>query len=125
MLVVRQKGSFRRTTKFLHNVLRLDYKTILDRYGKQGVEELRAATPIDSGKTAESWKYDIAETSNGFTIIWSNENVNKGVNIAIILQYGHGTGTGGYVVGRDYINPAIQPVFDNMAEAVWKELIKG
>ena len=125
MIYIRQKGSFNRTTKFLHYILRMDYKTILDKYGRKGVEALRASTPIDSGKTAEAWKYEIEETSNGFAITWLNENVNDGVNIAVILQYGHGTGTGGYVVGRDYINPALQPVFDEMADAVWKELIKG
>ena len=123
-LVIKHRGSFKKTTKFLHNILRFDYKTILARYGKQGVQALMDATPIDSGKTAEAWKYDIEEDSNGVSIVWSNENVNKGVNIAIILQYGHGTGTGGYVAGRDYINPALQSIFDEMAKTVWKELIR-
>lgn len=123
-LVIKHRGSFKKTTKFLHNILRFDYKTILARYGKQGVQALMDATPLDSGKTAEAWKYDIEEDSNGVSIVWSNENVNKGVNIAIILQYGHGTGTGGYVAGRDYINPALQPIFDEMAKTVWKELIR-
>lgn len=123
-LVIKHRGSFKKTTKFLHNILRFDYKTILNRYGKQGVEALADATPKDSGKTAEAWKFDIEESSNGVSIVWSNENVNKGVNIAIILQYGHGTGTGGYVAGRDYINPALQPIFDEMAKTVWKELIR-
>lgn len=123
-LVIKHRGSFKKTAKFLHNILRFDYKTILARYGKQGVQALMDATPLDSGKTAEAWKYDIEEDSNGVSIVWSNENVNKGVNIAIILQYGHGTGTGGYVVGRDYINPALQPIFDEMAKTVWKELIR-
>ena len=123
-LVIKHRGSFKKTTQFLHNILRFDYKTILGRYGKQGVQALMDATPLDSGKTAEAWKYDIEEDSNGVSIVWSNENVNKGVNIAIILQYGHGTGTGGYVAGRDYINPALQPIFDEMAKTVWKELIR-
>ena len=123
-LVIKHRGSFKKTTKFLHNILRFDYKTILARYGKQGVQALMDATPLDSGKTAEAWKYDIEEDSNGVSIVWSNENVNKGVNIAIILQYGHGTGTGGYVAGRDYINPALQSIFDEMAKTVWKELIR-
>lgn len=123
-LVIKHRGSLKKTTKFLHNILRFDYKTILARYGKQGVQALMDATPLDSGKTAEAWKYDIEEDSNGVSIVWSNENVNKGVNIAIILQYGHGTGTGGYVAGRDYINPALQPIFDEMAKTVWKELIR-
>lgn len=124
MLKIRHKGNFSKTTKFLHHVLRFDYKTILNRYGKMGVEALAEATPRDTGRTAEAWKYDIEENSNGVSIVWSNENINDGVNIAVILQYGHGTNNGGYVVGRDYINPALQPVFDKMANTVWKELIR-
>lgn len=124
MLKIRHKGNFSKTTKFLHHVLRFDYKTILNRYGKMGVQALSEATPRDSGRTAEAWKYDIEESSNGVSIVWSNENINDGVNIAVILQYGHGTNNGGYVVGRDYINPALQPVFDKMANTVWKELIR-
>lgn len=124
MLKIRHKGNFSKTTKFLHHVLRFDYKTILNRYGKMGVQALSEATPRDTGRTAEAWKYDIEESSNGVSIVWSNENINDGVNIAVILQYGHGTNNGGYVVGRDYINPALQPVFDKMANTVWKELIR-
>lgn len=123
MISIKSKGSFNKTTKFLHNILRIDYKLILAKYGKKGVKALSDATPIDSGVTADSWKYDIEETASGLSIVWSNENLNDGVNIAILLQYGHGTRNGGYVVGRDYINPAIQPIFDEMANAVWKELI--
>lgn len=123
MISIKSKGSFNKTTKFLHNILRIDYKLILAKYGKKGVKALSDATPIDSGVTAESWKYDIEETASGLSIVWSNENLNDGVNIAILLQYGHGTRNGGYVVGRDYINPSIQPIFDEMANAVWKELI--
>lgn len=124
MLKIRHKGNFSKTTKFLHHVLQFDYKTILNRYGKMGVQALAEATPRDSGRTAEAWKYDIEENSNWVSIVWSNENINDGVNIAVILQYGHGTNNGGYVVGRDYINPALQPVFDKMANTVWKELIR-
>jgi len=124
MLKISHKGNFSKTTKFIHHVLRFDYKTILNRYGKMGVQALSEATPRDSGRTAEAWKYDIEETSSGVSIVWSNENINDGVNIAVILQYGHGTNNGGYVVGRDYINPALQPVFDKMANTVWKELIR-
>lgn len=124
MIIVKHKGSLNRTTRFLHNVLHLDYKTILARYGRKGVEALKDSTPLDSGKTAESWRYEINEMPGGFAITWLNDNINKDVNIAIILRYGHGTGTGGYVAGRNYISPAIQPVFDEMANAVWKELNK-
>lgn len=122
-IVIRHKGDFKKSYKFLHHVLKINYRSILDRFGKRGVEALSSATPTDSGETATSWKYDIEESAGQISIVWSNENINQGVNIAIILQYGHGTGTGGYVVGRDYINPALQPVFDEMANTVWKELI--
>ena len=122
MITVKHKGSFNRTTRFLHDILRLDYKTIMARYGRMGIKELSAATPIDSGITADSWYYEIHELPTGLSIVWSNKNINDGVNIAIILRYGHGTGTGGYVVGRNYISPAIRPVFDEMADSVWKEL---
>lgn len=124
MISVKTRGSFKHTYSFLHNILRLDYKLILRKYGEKGVKALAAATPVDSGVTADSWKYDIEETKNGVSIVFSNTNLNHGVNIAILLQYGHGTRNGGYVVGRDYINPAIQPVFDEMANSVWRELIK-
>lgn len=124
MIQIKHYGSFRKTTTFLRQLIKVDYKSILNRYGKKGVEALSAATPVDSGVTAQSWKYDIIENKDGISIVWSNENLNDGVNIAILLRYGHGTGTGGYVVGRDYISPAIQPVFEDMANSVWRELIK-
>lgn len=98
---------------------------MLDRFGQEGVAALSSATPVDSGKTAASWSYEI-ERGDGKTVIsWSNSNVNDGVNIAVILQYGHGTGTGGFVQGRDYINPAIQSVFDRIAEEAWREVTKS
>ena len=97
-------------------------KGILDKYGHAGVSALAGATPMESGKTANSWTYEI-ETKGGYsTITFLNTNVNNGVNIALILQYGHGTGTGGWVEGRDYINPAIRPVFDKLADDAWKEI---
>lgn len=97
---------------------------ILDKYGKQGVSALSSATPVDSGLTANSWTYEIENKGDQVTIFWGNTNVNKGVNIAVILQYGHGTRNGGYVAGRDYINPAIRPVFDAIANEAWKEVTK-
>lgn len=124
MVVIKSKGSFNKTTQFLHHCLHLNYKTILAKYGEKGVKALSDATPVDSGVTAASWKYEILEGPTGPSIVWSNTNIHDGVNIAILIQYGHGTGSGGYVVGRDYINPAIQPVFDDMADSVWKELTK-
>ena len=96
--------------------------TSLDKYGQAGVAALASATPTDTGKTASSWRYEIISTGSGFKIDFLNSNINENVNIALILQYGHGTGTGGYVAGRDYINPAIQPVFDKLADEAWKEV---
>lgn len=113
-------GSFTKTEKFINRMKRREYLNVLDEFGREGVQALRNATPVDSGKTAESWDYEIKRTRNCTEIIWTNSNINDGVPIAIILQYGHGTGTGGYVQGRDYINPAIQPIFDKMAEKAWK-----
>ena len=119
---ITQHGDFKRTQRFLKKATKSDFRSVLDKYGRQGVEVLSSATPKDSGRTSESWSYEIVQESDSFRIYWTNSNVNKGVNIALILQYGHGTGTGGYVQGRDYINPAIQPVFDVLAEAAWAEV---
>lgn len=95
---------------------------MLQKYGREGVRALSSATPIDSGKTANSWDYEIKQYQGGARISWTNSNVVDGVPIAIILQYGHGTRNGGYVQGRDYINPAIQPIFDKLAKDVWEEV---
>jgi hypothetical protein len=118
----KQKGDFKNTEKLLKRSFGKDYKSILEKYALQGVRELAANTPIDTGLTASSWTYDIVQTGSSYSIVWNNSNVNKGVNIAVILQYGHATRNGGYVQGRDYINPALQPIFDEMAEAAWKEV---
>lgn len=117
-----QKGNFKRINRFLVFASKLNIKTILDKYGMIGVEALAAATPVGSGKTADSWTYEIVGGRSSASIIWSNTNLNEGVNIAVILHYGHGTGTGGYVEGRGYITPAIQPVFDKIASDAWKEV---
>lgn len=122
MITFTHKGDFSRTNKFLERALEIVKLGELDKYGRQGVEALKANTPVDSGKTAESWDYEIERTKSGAKIYWYNTNENKGVNIAVILQYGHGTKNGGYVKGRDYINPAIQPVFDEIADEAWKEM---
>ena len=124
MISFTQKGDFSRTTKYLNRIKNPSQLSVFDRYGQAGVAALRSATPVDSGKTAGSWYYKIERSSDSVSIIFYNSNINKGVPIAIILQYGHGTGTGGYVQGRDYINPAIQPVFDELAEAAWKEVTR-
>lgn len=118
------KGDWKKTDKFLERVKNLFKLGVFDKYGKAGVYALQAATPTDSGRTANSWSYVIKRSSGKVSIIWKNSNVNKGVPIAVILQYGHGTGTGGYVAGRDYINPAMRSIFDNMADELWKEVTK-
>ena len=116
--LMKQQGS--NTEKFLEDLKKIHIRDILSKYGDIGVTVLSAATPKDSGKTAESWGYEIEDHGDSWSVYWTNDNINKGVNIAMILQYGHGTGTGGYVAGRDYINPAIAPVFDQIADDAWK-----
>ena len=120
MIKLSSTGNFNKTEKFLKrsNNIKLE----LDAYGRKGVAALAAATPVNSGETANSWYYEITKQNGKYTIAFKNSNINKGVPIAIILQYGHGTNNGGWVEGRDYINPAIQPIFDEMAEAAWKEV---
>lgn len=124
MIHVKQRGNFNNTEKFLKKSFGHDYISVLAKYGQQGVSALSAATPIDSALTATSWSYNIIQNEGTISIIWENSNVQKGVNIAIILQYGHGTRNGGYVSGRDYINPALKPIFDKMADAAWKEVTR-
>ena len=109
MIVVKHKGDFAKTERFLQRAKKTHILSILDAYGQKGVDALRNATPIDTGMTAASWGYEINYTRYGYSISWTNSNVQDGVPIAIILQYGHGTRTGGYVQGRDYINPALAP----------------
>ena len=113
-------GDFKKTEKFLKSLSEQDNFKTLDRFGRQGVAVLSAATPVDSGETASSWYYEITRTKSSWTITFNNSHMVGGVPLAILLQYGHGTGTGGYVQGRDYINPAIQPVFDRIADEAWK-----
>lgn len=124
-ITVSASGDFKNLERFIKNAGRRNYRRLLEEYGRRGVDALSMATPVDSGMTASSWSYDISETSNGFEINWNNSNVNDGVNIAIILQYGHGTGTGGYVQGRDYINPALQSVFDGFVDDLTKAVNNG
>lgn len=119
----RSKGDFEKTFKFLHKLEEEDYLKVLDELGQRGVDALASATPTDSGETAASWSYEVDRGKGRTTIAWTNSNLGNGwFPIAIELQYGHGTGTGGYVQGRDYINPAIRPVFDNIAEAAWEAI---
>jgi hypothetical protein len=115
-------GSTAETEAFLKAMAKGDYLSALDPLAQEGVEALRSATSIESGLTGESWTYEILEQGGGVTIWWSNTNVVDGFNVAIGLQYGHGTGTGGWIEGYDYINPAIKPIFDQLADQVWKEV---
>lgn len=110
------KGDLRKTETFLNNCLELFDAGILNKYGKQGVEALSAATPVDTGRAASSWYYEIEKDKSGFKITWCNSDIENGCNVAILLQYGHATKSGGYVRGIDYINPALKPIFDNMIE---------
>lgn len=119
------KGDFSNTFRFLKKMDNFQITKILDKYGKMGVNALANATPLDSGRTAESWGYEISVKKEGATIHWTNTNQNNGAYIAVILQYGHGTGTGGYVQGIDYINPAIRPVFDKIVEEAWMEVVNS
>ena len=121
-VTVKTTGAFQNTKKLLARAERFDLQKVLRKYGEEGVNALSAATPVDSGKTAASWRYEISGSRGKAQLSWCNDNVNKGANIAILLQYGHGTGTGGYVQGIDYINPALRPVFEGIAEEAWKEL---
>lgn len=114
------KGSFDNVEVFLKRMSRGEIFKQLEAFGAEGVAALSVATPLDSGKTARSWTYKVTQTFGHSTITWSNTHIENGVSIAIILQYGHGTGTGGYVEGRDYINPAIKPIFDKIADRTWK-----
>lgn len=119
-----QKGDWEPTRRWLEKAKNLRLAHVLEKYGQMGVDALAAATPVESGLTAQSWFFEVESRGGYSRIIWKNSNVNAGVPIAIILQYGHGTGTGGYVQGRDYINPAIRPVFDKIEAEVWKEVTK-
>lgn len=122
MIRFKQKGDLKKTYKFLNNAKNsINYK-ILDQYGFDGVQALKRVTPVDSGLTAKSWKYEIVKNKDSVSLMFTNTNIQNGVPIAIILQYGHATRNGGYVEGRDYINPAIQPIFDDLAKKMWKEI---
>ena len=124
MIKFRHKGDFSKVTRYLGKSKEAVSRVNFDKYGQAGVTALASATPVDSGTTANSWYYEVKRDANKATITFCNSHVNQGVPIAIILQYGHGTGTGGYVQGRDYINPAVQPIFDQLADSAWKEVTK-
>jgi hypothetical protein len=124
MVVIKHKGSFINTERFLKGAGKINLRAILDSYGQRGVLALASATPVDTGTTSRSWGYTIKSGKGFASISWTNSNVVKGVPIAILLQYGHSTRGGAYVQGRDYINPAIQPIFDRISEEAWQEVTK-
>ena len=124
MIKFRQKGDFSKLTRYLEKVKEIVKLGDLDKYGREGVAALASATPVDTGLTASSWRYEIQHGNDSVSIAFYNDNIQNGVPIAIILQYGHGTRNGGYVQGRDYINPAIKPIFDKITEDAWKEVTR-
>ena len=122
ILTYKTKGSFENTNKFFKKMSQKNIFKSLEQYGEEGVAALAAATPVDTGKTASSWSYEIRKTNSSISIVWKNSNIVDGVPIAVVLQYGHGTATGGYVQGVDYINPALQPIFERISKEIWKEV---
>ena len=124
MIRFRHKGDFSKLTNYLEKVKRVVNISTLDKYGRAGVAALASATPVESGLTASSWRYEIVNGNGSVSIEFHNSNIQNGCPIAIILQYGHGTGTGGWVQGRDYINPAIQPIFDDIVNEAWREVTR-
>lgn len=124
MISFRHKGDFSKLTSYLERTGKGNYLKCLDKYGREGVKALQSVTPVDTGLTAKSWYYKIEKTKESVSITFLNSNIQNGVPIAIILQYGHGTRNGGWVEGRDYINPAIQPIFDKITNEAWREVTK-
>lgn len=124
MISFRHRGDFSKFSRYLERAKNVVRVGDLDKYGRQGVAALASATPVDSGETANSWSYEIERTNESISIQFYNSNIQNGVPIAIIIQYGHGTGTGGWVQGRDYINPAIRPLFDKIANDMWREVTR-
>lgn len=125
MFSLNSRGSFKNMDTFLMRMLKRDIYAELESLAQEGVYALQSLTPKDSGVTSDSWGYEIEQDSRHYRITWTNSNMNDGVNIAIILQYGHGTGTGGYVQGIDYINPALRSTFDKIADSVWKAVVNA
>lgn len=124
MISFRHKGDFSKVTRYLTKVRRVIKASDLEKYGQEGVAALASATPVNTGLTANSWYYRVEIKQGSATINFCNSNIQNGIPIAVILQYGHGTRNGGYVVGRDYINPVIQPIFDKIANNAWREVTR-
>lgn len=124
MITIESQGDWKLTRNWFDRMTKLDLALIMNQFGREGAAALASATPSRTGATAKSWNYEVKRTGNNWKITWTNSNVNKGANIAVLIQYGHGTRNGGYVVGRDYINPAIRPIFDKIAAKAWKEVTR-
>lgn len=124
MITFTERGSFKNTERYLRRLKQAQLLAVLDKYGSIGVNALSNATPVESGETAAAWTYTIEQRPGYYSIRWHNSHEHQGVPIAVLLQYGHGTGTGGYVQGRDYINPAVRPIFEQMANEAWKEVTR-
>ncbi len=122
MSPIKQRGDFRNTERFLGQASKLDITSILEGFGKQGVQALEEATPRNTGRTANSWEFEVVKGSRGYKLVFNNTNIVDGVPVVILLQYGHGTRNGSYISGRDFINPALSPIFDRLSEALWKEV---
>ena len=124
MIKLRCRGNYNKTEKFLKECKDTnELRQVMEKYGREGVAALSANTPVDSGETATSWDFEIIQDGDGISLVFSNNSTTKtGIPIAILLQYGHGNGRGGYIRGRDFINPAIQPIFDKLADEAWKEV---
>lgn len=122
MITVTSKGSFSKTERFLKKALGRDYMNALHEYGRKGVECLASASPKDTGLMSTSWRYEIQQEGTGISIVWHNDDIEGGCNVALLVQYGHGTRSGYRIQGRDFINPALRPVFDDLAEKAWKEV---
>ena len=124
MITFTTSGNFNKTDNFLKRMSKSDQMSLLNRFGQAGVDALSINTPVDTGETAQSWSYTITRTAESYRIDWVNLNVQNGIPIAILIQYGHGTRTGGYVQAIDYINPAIRPIFESLADEIWGEVTK-
>lgn len=125
MISFQTSGSFRKTEGFLKKMSKGEIFRTLERFGREGVSALASSTPSQSGATASAWSYEIKKTKSSFSITWTNSHIVGGVPLVILLQYGHGTGTGGYVRGRDFINPALKPIFDRIADEAWKAVVSA
>ena len=124
IIKVKHKGNFKKTEGFFNRILKRDYMSVLHRYGQLGVEMLRNATPKESGITSDSWDYHVEEGPGQLSVVWTNNHENEGVNIAILIIYGHGLHNGGYVQGDDFVHPAMRPLLKTMADDVWREVTK-